>query len=517
MNKAKLKQLMIDKGERYVLIGAGAFLLLFLILGITDLSGKPSPEAIVAEVESNTSSINNKIASEVDPKSVAPLPSHIVAPPKELPYAKRAKVELSFDPFAPPDKRAVNPSVLALTDGQADFIWAKMIAYDIRETSDGPLLGVIKSSKTRKAGEKEDAQLPGFLKDVKNRYNLKIPPAQRPTQPAPGGPGQPGGNPMQQGRGPTNPNGTPAPKAGSLVNDGERADITYIPFDAEKFDGYRIAYTIDPQRMAIVQAALPYKAQIEQIQQALRLPNPIDVLTYYKDEDIPFYRGVEVQRQTLAPDGKIEEAWSDLDVKTQFINKIHRKKFKYMENDPKTSYVVLLSSSGKNHELVMPLPVLLNGDQYPRIRIPALVETIAHQVALNKPPEAPKPKSQFSGDTSIFDEDSQLSNIASRDQPNLGGPARAVTGREGDKNSTAPVSFQDMPDSKLVRIVDNSIEPGHVYQYRLRVRMQNRTGSARRTRRALLPTNIRKRKSPVLRTPTSSCFRRANGWKSRIA
>ena len=517
MNKAKIKNLLVDKGEKYGLIAAGGLMLLFLILGVSELMGSPNPDDLAKEMEKNTAVVKSTIDSKVDQKAIPPLPPYLVSLQKPQQYTKdRWPNNLFFDPFNVPDLRAINPNVLALSDDtQADLIGAKIYAYDIREGPDGQLLiGVIKKTKIDKAGEKENTHLLNELKRLNG--NIRIP--QRPN-PQAGGAGPGGAGPGQvrppagPGERPAVKNGGPGGAGGALVNEGERLDITYIPLDPEKgLQGFREALTIYPQRMVIIQAALPYQAQIEEIQKALRLQDPLDVLNIYKDkgEEVPLFRGFAVQRQVLALDGKtIEEPWRDLNVLSYFQNTIMPRKYLYRPEDPKTNYVLL----HKGHELVMHLPILLN-DLYPKIRIKPITDTINAQVKLNTPTEAPKTPSQFSKERSVFDDDVPTSTNG---QPNLNLP-RGPAVREGDpKAGTTQVAFKDMPEFKLVRIIDNDIVPGRSLPIpRQNLHAEPELGGPRRTRTASPPTSPNETRFRGRRTPTLKSSK-AIGLRSRIA
>ena len=110
------------------------------------------------------------------------------------------------------DTRRDNPAVLSITEIQADFVRAKILAYDIVEDKDGnPKIAVLRVS------------------GAKN-------------------------NPARK-------------------NDGPRRGIEYIPLDPEKLDGYRLALAIYPQRMIVINAAFPYRDQVAEIAKALKLQN----------------------------------------------------------------------------------------------------------------------------------------------------------------------------------------------------------------------------------------------------
>jgi hypothetical protein len=480
MNKAKIKGLLVDKGERYGLIAAGGAMLLFLILGVMAFSDSPNPESYVTTVEQNTNTVNTKINGAVASGTVKELPDHIKNPKPDVEKWKSTWANnLFFDPFAPPDNRRVNPIALALTDTQADFMWAKIVAYDIKDD----LIGVLVKSKSKKDTADNETN-PKFLEELKKRFKLpgiRLNP--NPAPPADGGIGQGGqqpgfgGAPMQPGIGaapgmPGQPGRGRGPQrgAGALVEDGPRNGIQYLPLDPEKLQGHRFALTIYPRHLVVIQAALPYKAQIEEIQKALRLQDQNDVFNVYPGETVPQYRGFVVQRQTLAPDGKEIDTWADLDVQ-QSYREIFRRRYQFDE-DPRNNYVLLHSG----HRLTMPLPVLL-GEKYADLRIPALKEAIQKQEALRLPPEPPKAPSQFDDNANIFDTGA-ANSAATSGQPNIGREGiniQRAPQPQGDpaKAGTLQASFKDLPEFMLVRAVDCDIVPGYIYKYRIKVLLQN--------------------------------------------
>ncbi len=482
MNSAKIKNLLVDKGERYGLIAAGGAMLLFLILGVVEMSGSPNPESYVETVEKNTSTVNSKINGPVLAGTVKELPEHIVKPKPDPPYKSSWANNLFFAPFAPPDKRRVNPIALAVTGTQLDFLPAKIVAFDIQ----GNLIGVVKNETKAKLNEKADETNPAFLQELKNRFNLKGIPRPKPVPEGNGGFGQgaqpgiggagiqggiPAGIPMQPGQpAPGRRRMNPRHDGGAVVDAGERKGIEYVALDPDKLKDRRFALTIYPRRMVIIQAALPYKAQIEEIQKALRLQDPNEVLSVYPGETVPQYRGFVIQRQTLDPEGKEIDPWTDLDVQQSF-REIFRRRYQFDE-DPKTNYVLLHSG----HHLTMRLPLLL-GQRYPDIRIPELKAAIQKQELANKPPEPPKAPSQFDEGANIFDTDA-ANSAAGAGQPNIGRDGiniqRPVL-REGDPNKAGAnqATVKDLPEYVLVRVVDNDILPGYSYKYRIKILLQN--------------------------------------------
>ena len=447
MAKVNFKNLLVDKGEKYALIAAGALMLLFAILGVLELSASPDTDKFIKDVSATTNSVTSTINGPSDPKYVAQLPDKVVHPPKIGPVSSNWVYNLFFDPIAPPDKRRINPVVLPIAEMQADFMWAKMLANDVREGPDGPIIGVVPAKGKDKLGDNAAT----LVKEQEARQK-----GAQTYSPRPGLPQAPKGGP--------NGAAMPAP-----IETGPRDKVEYLPLDPEKLKDKRLAWTIYPRRMVVVQASFPFKAQIEEIQRALRLENPIDVFDVYKPEETPLFKGVLVQRQVLLPDGTVETPWTDLDVVSNYMRSIYPRKYGDKPDDPSTQYVLL----HKGHRLVMPLPMLMGG-KYPEIRMETIKETIKKQIALNKPPEVKKDPSQLLGQGDPF-ESVRPSTAGGAGQPNSDPLVGKIQAKEveGKEPATAETKFAELPEFVLIRFIDDDITPGRLFQYRMKVLMQN--------------------------------------------
>ena len=268
----------------------------------------------------------------------------------KLPEEKPKPWAPFFDPIDPPDTRRLNPVVLPITEIQADFMWAKIAAFDIREVGGKQLIGVINSD--------------------------------------------------------------PAEK-----NDPPRPRIDYVPFEAQKLEGKRLAITIYPQRMVILNAAFPYKEQMVEIARSLRLEKVADIFT----EAPPRFHGFVVERRIVMRDGKPGK-WQSVPVEESYKKTIYPRSLGD-HDDAELRYVI----APPEHALTMLLPDLspLNG-RYPDVRLPSILRAIQKLRETGKPPGTP-----------VFPKGSEL------------------------------------PDHILVRIVDNDVLPGSQYQYRIKVRLQN--------------------------------------------
>src|SRR5262249_60406737 len=70
--------------------------------------------------------------------------------------------------------------------------------------------------------------------------------------------------------------------------------------DIEKqLNGRRLAITIRPQKMVVLQASFPYRHQLELFRKALRYQRVEDLYTH--PDDMPVFYGVDVQRPVARP------------------------------------------------------------------------------------------------------------------------------------------------------------------------------------------------------------------------
>jgi hypothetical protein len=358
MAKVNIKNLLVDKGERYAVAVAAALMVLLIGIGIYNLVDATDPKEIVSQVDKNTQKINSTISGR---GSIDPLPAYAKAEYSDNVVMAGPMPNLFFDPINPPDKRRINPILLALAEIQADYVPAKLLAYDIREQENGDLdIGVLVARATKKDGSDDKDVKSKFLDDLKIRMTRRRPIQNNPMGMAGGlgimgNPGPMGimgaPNPMGITGGPPiggasgrpggmNPPGMMKPggntgmgfQGGTTHRDSSpRMGIEYVPLDPDKLVGKRLALTILPQRMVVIQAAFPYKAELEQIRIALRLEKLGDVLT--TPDASPVFKGYVIERQVLTLDGKLDVDWQPLNVEDRYRETIYPRKFGDKEDD----------------------------------------------------------------------------------------------------------------------------------------------------------------------------------------
>jgi hypothetical protein len=518
---SKIQELLLAKGEKIALVGGivgglGLLALTFMEFGTT-IKPPEKTKAFAAKAVQ----IQNTINTEVDPKTsdeVVKVDTRYQELKKELNFdeidTQPFLVSVPyFDPIAQPTNLRINPIVRGPAEFQADVFNAKIYAYDIQDRGGKLLVGTLDF---RKTGNQTAPNLKNFFNAL--RKGRKPPPGGwqnnqgRPTSPpvagggfgggSPGGPPGRGGPGGGLGGGPGGGGGLgggeeagfgtgggAAPGAGrtSFEANGARMEVKYVDMDSDQdLQGKQLALSLYPQRMVILQASLPYKQELEDIRRALRLPTLNDVFS--TEGAAPVYTGVDVQRRIVYPDGRVAE-WTDLKYQENFVP-IYQRKVMDMPEKPDLMWVMMPPS----YRLTMPLPMVLN-DEYPITKLPLIQQTIEKQKQLLKAPAMPVPPSRLKGEGDIFAPASS-SPLAGAQNVFGGSPAGPMGGGSpfgpgmmpgmagtGDPaNPMAPggtmtttQNAAEVPEHVLIRVLDTdpNIRPGMVYQYRLRVRMEN--------------------------------------------
>lgn len=197
----------------------------------------------------------------------------------------------------------------------------------------------------------------------------------------------------------------PATQAGGGPWKVEFVDATRVPAQA------LLAEISVPQRMVIVSAAFPYRAQLERYRQALRLRSIQELAN--QPELLPKFLTLQVRRRTLNQEGQVLQAWSELN----------------LENDYKPILAVAAATEAEADEikkvvfpgLVMTRLRLAQGD-YPPLRLQTLQKTIRFLQERGK--------------------DAQTKELV-------------------------------VPDQCLVRFLDVTVEPGKTYEYQVQIRLAN--------------------------------------------
>jgi hypothetical protein len=243
--------------------------------------------------------------------------------------------------------------------------------------------------------------------------------------------GFPGAGPGQGGFGGGSKFGGGADIYGGSESAGQRFAVEYIEGanDEEiegKLKGRRLAITIKPQRMAIIQASFPYRAQLEKFRIALRYQELKEL--YQHQDDMPVFNGVDLQRRAYRPRnggrdlGPPLEDWQSIDLagNSQDLRAVT---IVYKEETPPDLQRVMLH---EDHMLVMPLPAEMPGaGKYPDLRLESLKKAMETQKKRDPKNVVVEPsKKKFAGGDNPFKRDTG----ASSNLYNLGSSEGVLTG-----------------------------------------------------------------------------------------
>jgi len=269
---------------------------------------------------------------------------------------------------------------------------------------------------------------------------------------------------------------------------GQRFEVSYIEGanDEEierQMNGRRLAITIKPQRMAVIQAAFPYRAELEKYRIALRHQDLKEL--YAHPDDMPFFNGVDLQRRAYRPAGPGKEPiqledWQSIDLagNTQDLRAVT---IVYKEEQPPDIQRVMLH---EDHMLVMPLPQEMPGaGKYPELHLPKLKEAMETQKKRDPKNMVIEPsKKRFQAGDNPFKRDTGTNasfyNLGSGEGMFPGmcsmfpGRGNKGKGLGGAFSATVPPSYEP-PDYVYVRVYDTDIKDGLIYEYRLRVKAKN--------------------------------------------
>jgi hypothetical protein len=313
--------------------------------------------------------------------------------------------------------------------------------------------------------------------------------------PGRGGPGGPGGPPGAGFGGREGGPGAGGPGFPGGESPGNRMEVQYIfgTNDEEidkKMEGRRLAITIRPQRMAVLQASFPYGAQLEQYRRALRYKDVKELYTV--PDDMPVFMGVDVQRRTYRAPGRPQdmlEDWTTIDLAANSQD-LRAVALGYKDDPPELQRVML----HEDHLLVMPLPHELAG-KYPEHDLPTIKQAIAKSKTQDQKGVAgPPPASKYKGEGNPFKRGEANPNMYGPGfgsagpgeeggmgrsplfPPNMlnprkgpGGPGEGPggPGGPGTQATYAP------PEYVYVRVYDTDIKDGLVYEYRARAKLKN--------------------------------------------
>jgi hypothetical protein len=522
--------------DRFSIFYAVEACVLLFVAGLMTMVDRPQdPEDFAKKVDGKAQQLNTQMADKN--AKIPDVNRDLETKGSNNPLPLVTTQFLYFDATTVPDGLRITPIVMSVVEGQVDMAVLKILANDFVLERD-PNTGEVTKVTVGVIGATDpDTKIEGggkFVDDMKKRFGRRMPRSGSPAgggfaggpsgpggPPGPGGagfaggpPGPGGGPPGPGGGGPPGPGGgaPPGPGGGNRggappgpggpgmggpppgpggagfsgglysgsQETGNREKIEYIHGESDEdiekqLKGRRLAITIIPQRMNVLQASFPYAAQLEKYRQALRYADMKDLLAH--PEDLPVFHGVDVQRQLYKPVGRgsneleLVEAWHTVDLEGGKNQDLRAVKLYFNEDSADLQRVML----HEDHMLVLPLPHEIGG-KYPDMRLPTLKDSIAKMKKQDaKAATLPPPKSKYMGKSNPFKKDGELnqgfynpgegSNIL---PPGSGGRKNPMD--PGTGSTTAPAS---PPEHIFVRVYDTDVRDGLVHEYRLRVKLKN--------------------------------------------
>jgi hypothetical protein len=237
-------------------------------------------------------------------------------------------------------------------------------------------------------------------------------------------------------------------------------DRKLIPVSVDKLGqgpAIRPAEQVLPVRMAVIAASFPYKAQVEEFRAKLRLPSAAAVLEERDADGLPTFRflGVRVERRTLGADGKPLTPWAEVDVAAAYKPYLLLTGQRFEPEEPPALERVIFPG------LVMPKLLAFRPHQYLPVEMRLKTLRKAMEQAPNSLPAAP----------AVVDVPPGIAKP--RPDPLPPAVAKPRKAPAAKAPPAADPSAALLPDYCLLRVIDVTVQPGKVYQYRLRVRMAN--------------------------------------------
>jgi hypothetical protein len=475
MKDFDFKKFMLEKGEKVGLAIAVAVLALLLLSSLfmpgSGLMAE-SPSKNAEKLKKPTSDARTRLRTKIEnpgPDIKKDLPQTDVQADKFVDTSivmsdfGKFMVAGFFAPAGRPDARRQKPDVYLPADGKIALTRAQIRRWILDEKYEKIMI--------EEGGTDNNA-----ISEVRNAFLNR--------NPAAGG--------RRGGRGNTRPPDPAAGGEGPATGPGEKKFKFVDINELEKANG-KPAETILPLRIAVIAGDFPYRAQVEEFRRKLRLASDLAVLEEINENDKtddpetatgqPSFRfvGVELERRVLDASGKPvadrsakgnSESWVRVDLEGEFVDYVLLSGGRTEpEDDPQLEQISFLG-------LVMPRLLQIREKQYPAIEseLPKIKSTLAEmKKEANKTISAPVnrfDRRQFN----VWSSGNQTNrppttNPMGERRPGPGIGTRPPPSREGREPVTEDKNF--LPEYCLIRLMDVTIEPGKIYQYRMRVKMAN--------------------------------------------
>jgi hypothetical protein len=480
------KQILLQKGERYGFYAAGGLLVLLVVWCGMVASSSASSGTIVQKFDKSVTDVQSKINSAGD--KAADLPGVIYGDPTvaSIPFTKYEVDKELWNIAVTERTKRGGPKLFRPTESHVDVVKGPIGVYDVQVIDGEVWVTVVKERAIRQNSAQE-------INRLRNRNNR-----QGQAQPTPAAPSAPVGG-AQGGGLSGGPGGRGGPRGGGMGGmAGQQTEIAVetVKLTDKALDQATLAETIDPRRLVVVTASIPYKAQVEEYRKKL-LAATADALS-----EFPEYRGFVVERQILKPDGKtVEQDWSTLDFKE--LKELYPKVVEYepetaprdLDPDLRTLYSRVVPP--KECQLVHARPKIYEFE-YPSATLPSIVASLRDLKKVGAQPEIRTEFGQrFSdeGDGIFGGNDAGAGNAGGgQGAIGAGGPGRGVGGSRGPGRGPGgrPPGFRGLlppaggaggengqaqraedETAWMMRFIDLTAEPGHAYKYRVTLRALN--------------------------------------------
>lgn len=451
MKDFDFKQFMLEKGEWVGTGVAGVLAVSLIVIGTVSAVTSKSPNEVASDITGKATQLRNN-TQNMPPKTPYQIPpvlltrvTHDLVPPQQYALATDFFIQTSLD-----DNKRRNPDILGPREFQPSLIRGQVQFNDVTMDKDGNLkISIVVA---------ENAPTVLTKPKKKNARQAEVQRALNFAQ-SPGGGNKGIFANMQPPGGAQGPVRSPNPgMLGESGNTATRNKIVPVPLDAIDTTT-RLAVIVNPVRMLMVSASFPFKDQLESFRRALRYRNLTELL---KDqESLPNFKGIEVQRRTLRPDGKLVEDWADLDIRES----VRWAYYRYVmsrsvgsELDDVRLKPVLVPG------LVQPRPKLMSHQRYPSVNLKLISQTLDTLEKQNKsnakPVENPLRTKLMGNEVELF------AGQADDSKPTM--PMDGVA-----TESTAKPEGPVVPDYCLMRFFDMTVRAGFVYEYQVRVKVAN--------------------------------------------
>jgi hypothetical protein len=456
------KQFFLRRGE-WVALGAVLLIVIPLVAGgIVKVWTAGSPASRARDMQNLVKEAENKIA-------MARVPVGADQPPKE--FFEAIKLEkVSPEPYRTSfafnypseieDTKRRKPEILAPSEFQMQTLFAPVRGAIINKGANDQLQVEVLHQKDADPRQKliasrfrGMAQIPGGIGNFGAGFS------------GGGGSGRGGGRGMgfpgggfRSGSGRFNPRRSTS-----------STQIEYLDLDKVR-DNSHLAEDVYPVRMIIVSASFPLKEQLNEFRRALHRHSLSELSAMIASGDaIWTFVPPEIQRRVFDRNGKEISGWEPYNQQIAEAVKFYlARAAERAAEDP----MMLRNEGIINVGLVMARPPLARGE-YPPVVMPNLRRGIANADRFRSDPSRrpisfKSKKLQQRG----IDPFNSLNPIGTGEdkQEKNNEPAAEKKGEEPKPGEGDELS---VPEFALLRFIDAAVEPGYVYQYRVKVRMRN--------------------------------------------